>query len=72
MKPTLVNLEVDYDNLLILKANNSEDSGFKLAIFGREVNQETDEVEIKFNNIKELEDVITDFKNKCKVLKIKV
>ena len=72
MKPTLVNLEVDYDNLLVLKANNLEDSSFKLAIFGREVNQETDEVEIKFNNIKELEDVITDFKNKCKLLKIKI
>lgn len=72
MKPTLIHLEVDYGNQLILKADSSEDTGIKLSIFGIAIDERTDEVTIEFENIKELEDVIIDFKNKCKLLKIKI
>ena len=67
-----INLEVTYNNELVLQNSNYDHSTFQLSIFGKKINKKTDCVTIEFNNFKELEDIVKDFKNKCKLLKIKL
>jgi len=67
IKVYLTELIVSYDignNELIQLRQSSFDNTLDFAILDKEQEHETGETKVKFENIKELENILTDFKNK--------
>ncbi len=59
------------DELIELNASSYEDTTFNISILDKEMDKRTGETTVTFGSIKELRDILTDFENKLKALKIK-